>query len=78
MFWNPINFLALFVASMANWLRRHAATQMDYLKAENRALRTRLAGRRIVFTDAERRTLGTLAKRSGIKALRQLDPIVSP
>jgi hypothetical protein len=78
MFWRPTNFLALLVASMANWLGRHAATQMDYLKAENRALRTRLAGRRIVFTDAERPTLGTLAKRIGIKALRELDPSVSP
>src|SRR5271167_3101943 len=78
MFWKPTNFLALVVATMANWLGRHAAAQMDYLKTENRALRLRLAGRRIVFSDAERRTLGTLAKHIGIKALRELDPIVSP
>jgi hypothetical protein len=78
MFAEPTNFLALLVASMANWLGRHAAAQLDYLQPENRALRTRLACRRIVFTDAERRTLGTLANRIGIKALRELDPIVSP
>jgi hypothetical protein len=78
MFWKPTNILSLLVASMANWLGRHAATQMDHLKAENRALRIRLAGRRIVFSDAERRTLGTSAKRIGMKALREIDPIVSP
>ena len=51
---------------------------MEYLKGENRALRSRLGRRRILFTDAERRTLGALAKEVGIKALRELDPIVSP
>jgi putative transposase len=35
-------------------------------------------GRRIIFTDAERRTLGSLAKTLGRKALRELDPIVTP
>jgi len=31
-----------------------------------------------VFTDAEPRTLGALAKKVSIRALRELDPIVSP
>lgn len=72
------NFIALLSAGIAAWLERHAAVQIEYLKAENCALRHRLGGRRIVFTDAERRTLGTLAKRLGRKALRDLDPIVTP
>jgi putative transposase len=63
---------------MASWLERRAAAQIDYLKAENRALRSRLGGRRILFTDAERRTLAGLAKGIGSKALRELDPIVTP
>ena len=63
---------------MACWLERQAFSQMEYLKGENRALRLRLGRRRILFTDAERRTLGALAKDVGIKALRELDPIVSP
>ena len=54
-------FVALLSASIGAWLARSAAAQIEYLKAENRALRARLAGRRIFFTDAERRTLGTLA-----------------
>ena len=41
-------------------------------------MRLRLAGRRVIFTDAERRTLGTIAKRLVRKALRDLDPIVTP
>ena len=51
------DFIALLSGSIAAWLERHAAARIEYLKAENRALRSRLAGRRIIFTDAERRTL---------------------
>jgi len=72
------NFVALLSGSIAAWLQRHAAARIEYLKAENRALRRRLGGRRIIFTAAERRTLGTLAKKVGRKALRDLDPIVTP
>ena len=72
------NFIALLSGSIAAWLERHAAARIEYLQAENRTLRIRLGGRRIIFTDAERRTLGTLAKKLGRKALRDLDPIVTP
>jgi putative transposase len=72
------SFLALVSAGIACWLERQATARIEYLKAENRALRARLGGRRIVFTDAERRTLGSLAKEVGRKALSSLDPIVPP
>jgi hypothetical protein len=62
MTWEPRTFLALLVAGMGCWLERQAAAQIEYLKAENRLLRSRLGRRRIVFTDAERSTLATLAK----------------
>jgi len=78
MTWKPRTFLALLVAGMGCWLERQAAAQIEYLKAENRLLRSRLGRRRIVFTDAERSTLATLAKEIGTKALRALDPLVSP
>jgi putative transposase len=78
MAWMPKQFLTLLVASMACWLERQSAAQIEYLKAENRVLRSRLGPRRIIFTDAERRTLGTLAKQIRIKALRGLEPLVSP
>ncbi len=48
------NFVALLSGSIAAWLERQAAVRIAYLKAENRALRSRLGGRRISFTDAER------------------------
>jgi hypothetical protein len=57
---------------MGCWLERQAAAQIEYLKAENRLLRSRLGRRRIVFTDAERSTLATLAKEIGTRALRAL------
>ena len=72
------NFIALLSGSIAAWLERQVAAHIEYLKAENRALRSRLGGRRIIFTDAERRTLGVVAKQLGRKALRELDPVVTP
>ncbi len=72
------NLVALLSGGIAAWLERTAEARIEYLKAENRALRARLGGRRIVFTNAERRTLGALAVRLGRKALRELDPIVTP
>jgi hypothetical protein len=63
---------------MASWLERQSAAQIEYLKAENRALRARLGKRRVLFTDAERRSLATLAKAIGSRAMAELNPIVSP
>ena len=74
----PGNLIALLSASMACWLERHAATQIEYLKAENRALRVRLGRRRIRFTEAERQTLAILARKVGRSTLKTLDPIVCP
>jgi putative transposase len=78
MFSRPGSFLALLSASIACWLERQSAARIEYLKAENRALRARLGRRRIVFTDAERRTLATLAKEVAREDLSNLDPIVTP
>ena len=54
-----LQFLLMVVAG---WLQRQQAATIDYLKAENRMLRARLGGRRIVFTDAERRQLAEKAR----------------
>src|SRR3982074_3762920 len=78
MTWKPRNFLALLVASMGCCLERQAAAHIEYLRAENRLLRSRLGRRRLVFTNSERRALATYAKKIGTKALRNLDPLVSP
>ena len=78
MSWSPRSVLALVTASMASSLERQSAAQIEYLKAENRALRARLGKRRLLFTDAERRTLATLAKAIGSRFLADLNPMVSP
>jgi hypothetical protein len=63
-----LQFLLMLVAG---WLQRQQAATIDYLQAENRMLRERLGGRRIIFTDAERRTLAEKARLLGRKALRE-------
>jgi len=70
-----LQFLLMVVAG---WLQRQQAATIDYLKAENRMLRARLGGRRIVFTDAERRQLAEKARALGRKALHELGTIVTP
>src|SRR5579859_7722773 len=50
MFIRPGSFLALVSAGIACWLERQAAARIEYLKAENRALRIRLGRRRMIFT----------------------------
>ena len=63
---------------VAGWLQRQQAATIDYLMAEIRMHRARLGGRRIIFTDAERRQLAEKARALGRKALRALGTIVTP
>ena len=70
-----LQFLLMLVAG---WLQRQQAATIDYLMAENRMLRARLGGRRIIFTDAERRQLAEKARALGRETLRKLGTIVTP
>src|SRR6266852_8877444 len=63
-----LQFLLMVVAG---WLHRQQAAVIEYLNAENRLLRERLGGRRIIFTDAERRQLAEKARALGRMALRE-------
>jgi transposase InsO family protein len=72
------NLLQFLLMVIAGWLQRQQAATIDYLKAENRMLRARLGGQRIVFTDAERRQLAEKARALGCKALHELGTIVTP
>ena len=49
----------------------------EYLLAENTVLREQLRGRRIRYTDAQRRRLASAAKKLARKAIRQLDTLVT-
>ena len=71
----PIQFL-LFM--LAGWVSRHQQQMIEYLMAENTAFREQLGGKRIRFTDAQRRRLARAAKPLGRRRLRDLSPIVTP
>ena len=70
-----LQFLLMVVAG---WLHRQQGAVIEYLHAENRLLRERLGGQRIIFTNAERRNLAEKAKVVGRKTLRELGTIVTP
>ena len=55
----PIHFL-LFI--LVGWVSRQQQDVIEYLKAENTALREQLGGRRLRLTDAQRRRLARKAK----------------
>jgi transposase InsO family protein len=71
----PLQFLLL---TLAGWITRDQSRVTEYLVAENSVLRQQLRGRRLRYTDAQRRRLATAAKKLGRKALRQLDTLVTP
>jgi hypothetical protein len=66
------------VAIVAGWITRHQSAVIEYLRAENRALREQLGGRRIRWTDAQRRRLAEKARAIGRTALGQLNTVVTP
>ena len=75
---NRINWLGLpVVATMARLLCRELTLQNEYLRVENRVLRSKLPGR-IGFTDADRRSLTDAAVAMGRKLMRDVVRIVKP
>jgi len=70
--------LHLLLMMFAGWVNRHQLDLIDHLQEENRLLKERLGGRRIRFTDAERRRLARKAYALGRKVLNELDTLVTP
>ena len=58
----PLRFLMLV---FAGWVNRHQCEVPVYLQEENRILREQLGGRRLRFTDAQRRRLAAKGKALG-------------
>jgi len=56
----------------SGWVNHHQVDVMEYLQEENRVLKERLGGRRLCFTDIERRRLTRKAKALGHKVLSEL------
>jgi hypothetical protein len=59
---DPFRFLLI---AVAGWMNQHQLLAIDYLREENRILREQLGGRRLRFTDDQRRRLATKAKGLG-------------
>ena len=62
----------------AGWVNRHQLDVIEYLQEENRVLKERMGGRRLRFTDAERRRLARKAQALGRKVLNELETVVTP
>ena len=63
---------------LTSWLGRREREAIAYLIEENRLLRRQLGGRRLRFTDDERRRLAVRPHRLGRQALRDIATIVTP
>src|SRR6202035_3344562 len=74
----PFQPFQLLLVIFAGWVNRHQLDVIEYLQEENRVLKERLGGRRLRFTDAERRRLARKAHALGRKALMDLDTLVTP
>jgi putative transposase len=68
----------LLVVSLAGWINRHQRDVIDYLQEENRVLKSKFKGKRIRFTDDERRRLAVKGKILGRKSLGEVASIVTP
>jgi putative transposase len=51
---------------------------IEYLQEENRVLKERMGGRRMRFTDAERRRLARKVQTLGRKVLNELETLITP
>ena len=68
--------LQLLLATFAGWVGRHQTRAIVYLIEENRVLKEQLesGGRRLRFTDDQRRRLAAKGKPLGRRILRQIFP----
>ena len=71
---DPFQFV---VIAIAGWMNQHQYHVIELME-ENRVLREQIGGRRIRFSDDQRRRLAAKAKRLGRKLLEQVAPIVTP
>ena len=68
----------LLLISLAGWLNQQQQDVIDYLQEENRVLREQLGGKRVRFSDDQRRRLAVRAKKLGWRVLNDLTTIVTP
>ena len=68
----------LILVALAGWINRQQQDVIEYLQEENRVLKSKLKGKRIRFTDDERRRLAVKGKLLGRKVLGEVASIVTP
>ncbi len=62
----------------AGWVNRSQQDVIEYLQEENRVLCEQLGGRRLLFTDRQRRRLAAKARVIGRKGLFEVGTLVTP
>jgi transposase InsO family protein len=72
---DPFRFVLI---AVSGWMNNRQLLLIDYLREENRVLREQLGGKRLRFTNDQRRRLAAKAKGLGRKVLVELGTIVSP
>jgi hypothetical protein len=72
---DPFRFVLI---GLSGWMNTRQSLLIDYLREENRVLREQLAGKRLCFTDDQRRRLAAKTKGLGRKVLGDLGTIVTP
>src|SRR3954463_6143742 len=78
---DPVGVLDLFrfvLISIAGWMNEQQQQAIEYLREENKVLREQLGGRRLRFTDEQRRRLAAKAKGLGRRTLETVATIVTP
>src|SRR5687767_14109003 len=72
---HPLQFV---LVALAGWINQQQREVIDYLREENKVLREQLGGRRLRFTEDQRRRLAAKAKGLGRRALAAVATIVTP
>jgi hypothetical protein len=74
----PRSSFALAVSILAGFLNRRQQDAIDYLREENRVLHEMLGGRRLRFTNAQRKRLAIRGKALGRALLKGIATLVQP
>ena len=72
---DPFRFVLI---AVGGWMNQHQLQIIDYFREENRVLREQLGGRRVRFSDDQRRRLAAKAKGLGRRLLAEVATIVTP
>ena len=75
---NAIHAWQLLLVALAGWMNLQQQNVIAYIQEENRILKHKLKGKRIRFTDDERRRLAVNGKALGPRVLREVASIVTP